>query len=135
MGVTAIKHFDNESAGTVVVRNVERAQRWEINSGATMGVDIWIPWCVSQVDFDHNHYLMIEFSEPARTYWVWQSNEAWQDRVRYHTEAKWKPEASPVPGTAEVNGDRSVEFRSDGTISFSRVGEGSGGPWGTGDTD
>jgi len=121
MGVTAIKHFDNDSAGVVVVRNVERAQSWEINPGATLGVDIWIPWCVSQVDFDNNHYLMIEFSQPARTYWVWQSNEAWKDLVRCNTEGKWKPEASPVWGISYVNGNRSVELQLNGKIVFSEV--------------
>jgi len=121
MGVTAIKHFDNESAGSVFVRNVERADNWEIRTGFAGAVDIWIPWCVSQVDFDHNHYLMIEFRQPVRTYWVWQSNERFEDRVRYNTEGRWKPAASPVPGDAGVDGNRSVELRKDGTLFFSRV--------------
>jgi hypothetical protein len=43
---------------------------------------------MSQIDFNNNHYLMIELRKPARKYWVWQSNEAWQDRVHYNTEGK-----------------------------------------------
>ena len=121
MGVTAIKRFDNKSVGTVIVRNVERGQNFEISAGKTAAIDIWIPWCVSQVDFDNNHYMMIEFRQPARTYWIWQGAEGIVDRVRYNTEGKWKPGGSFVPGESNVDGNRSVELRKDGTIYFSSV--------------
>jgi hypothetical protein len=121
MGITAIKQFNNQSADTVIVRNVERAQFWELSRGLPRAVDIWIPWCVSQVDFNNNHYMMIEFRQPVRTYWIWQSNEGDLDRVRYTPEGRWKPGAASVPGYAYVDGNRSVELRKDGTIFFSQL--------------
>jgi hypothetical protein len=123
MGITAIKSFNNKTTGIVNVRNVERSQEWLVDAGKNLGVDIWIPWCVSQVDFDNNHYMMIIVQQYRnRTYWIWQSNEGDGDHVRYNTQGSWKPEAAWVDGFSGVNGDRAVEIRGDGSLYFLKLG-------------
>jgi hypothetical protein len=120
MGVTAIKHFMNESGANVNVINAERGHEWDLAPDPhPQNAEIWIPWCTSQVDFDWNHYMVI--TTHSRTYWIWQSNEGGQDRVRYNHEGRWKPRAPGVPGHSGVNGDRMVRVLSDGSIQFERL--------------
>jgi hypothetical protein len=130
MGVTAIKHIDNDSEFNIDIKNKERGQHFLVHAHSTAGgnldVDIWIPWCTSQVDFNNNHYIMVTkldkvTEQPVGTYWVWQNNENSRDRVRFNTEGKWKQYASSVPGDASVDGNRSLEILSDGTMNFSRI--------------
>ena len=40
------------------------------------------------------------------------------ERVRYFDQPWWKPNATPVPGVSEVNGERIVEVNADGTFSL-----------------
>ena len=124
MGVTIIKKFMNMSDAVVVVNNVERGHQWEIRPHGPHDpepptTEIWIPWCVSQVDFDHNHYMKIRTK--SRTYWVWQSKEGGEDRVRYNTEGRWTPRATSVPGHPWVDGDRRVYINPDESITFEKL--------------
>ncbi len=74
MGVTAIKTFRNMTSKPVRVTNVERGHTRIIPSEHTQDFDIWIPWCNHQVDFDWNHYMMIEVESTNKSFWIWNSN-------------------------------------------------------------
>lgn len=117
--VTAIKRFTNHTPGLADILNVEHAQRMTCSPGQTLDFDIWIPWCTSQVDFDHNHYLSIRLTNPAITYYIWQSNDDGSDVVRFSTEARWMAGASVVDGAAWVGNDRTVDILANGSLRFS----------------
>jgi hypothetical protein len=81
MAVTAIKGFDNDSLGPVVVENKESGERMTIQAGYARAFDIWIPHCASEKDFAANHYVQIWAQGAGRIFYVWQQDVGGTDRV------------------------------------------------------
>ena len=123
-GLTQLVGLVNKGAGEVYLRNNETGHSVRLAGGKTVGLREMVPWCASQKDFEQWHTIEITVAAsgdaPARHYFVWQSNENWQDRVRHHHELWWKPQAAPIPGASEVNGERVLEVNPDGTLFLRR---------------
>lgn len=116
MGVTAIKHITNNSPQTVFIHNHENpSNSVTINPNSTATIDIWIPWCTSQSDWQWNHYLSVELPNTSRTlYWIWQQDNF----VRYSTDGQFHDQGTHVPGVAQIDADRLLTINSDSSIVF-----------------
>jgi hypothetical protein len=131
MGVTAIAGIINKTTGAVTVKTWELSATGigqpstpvevQVPAGQSVTWGHWVPWCTSQTAFiNGQHYITIQIQSPAKTWYLWQSNENWQDRVRYNDQPWWKPNATPVPGVSEVDGDRVLEVNADGSFQLRR---------------
>jgi hypothetical protein len=120
MGVTAIKRIVNQTGDTVHLTNHENpGTNKTIDPRATVACDVWIPWCTSQADFDHNHYLTV--AAGSRTTWMWQSSEASGDRVRVSPVGMFQANQTPIDGDASVNGNRTLYIRPYGFLEMERL--------------
>jgi hypothetical protein len=59
MTITSIRRISNGATFTIVMTKDEGRTRVEIPAGITQNVDIWIPWCSNQSDFDARKYLQV----------------------------------------------------------------------------
>jgi hypothetical protein len=122
MAVTAIKLFDNDSPGEVVVENKERNQTLVVPRKESLARNVPIPHCASQKDFEHNHFLAIQVRATGRTYYVWQQAAGGEDLVRFTDgpPPRWQDGAPAVPGHSGVDGSRMVEIHENGGLEFHR---------------
>jgi len=119
-GITTIVGIENRSSGSIdVVSQENPGSGVRVQIGQTVPARINIPWCTSQGDFEGGHYIRMD-GPPGGFYYLWQSNENWQDRVRFADKPWWKPGATPVPGVSEVNGERILVINADRTITLRR---------------
>ena len=116
MGITAIKHITNNSSQPVYVHNHENPPNSvTINPNNTATIDIWIPWCTSQSDWQWNHYLSLEQPGASRTLcWIWQQDNF----VRYSTDGQFHGQGAHVPGVAQIDADRFLTINPDNSITF-----------------
>jgi len=121
MGITAIKGLINNSNAPVTLQDYENPSAGGNNitvpsppPGALGPCYMWIPWCTSQNDFNHNHYIMLIGAELGATYYIWQDG----DFVRYSREPAYTPNGPHVPGYAPVNGDRIVSVNPQGLFFY-----------------
>jgi hypothetical protein len=120
MAVTAIKLFDNDSPGEVVVENKERSQTLTVPRKESLARDVWIPHCASQKDFENNHFLAIQVLATGRTCYVWQQAAGGEDLVRFTDgpPPRWQDNAPGVPGHSGVGGNRMLEIHENGGLEF-----------------
>src|SRR5215212_11009433 len=60
MTITSIRKINNDATFTIVLWKDEGRTRVEVPPGATQdNLDIWIPWCSNQNDFDNQKYLSV----------------------------------------------------------------------------
>jgi hypothetical protein len=116
MGVTAIKRIINESSSNSVVINLENGNRVAVGAGSSMPCDIWIPWCASGEDFQHNHLIRVEGTN-IRTHRIWQAQHSDGDYVRATTGDNYVRPGTRINGHSKVNGDRVLVIRS-GTVEL-----------------
>src|SRR6266849_3709901 len=116
MGITAIKHITNNSSQPVYIHNHENpSNSVTINPNNTATIDIWIPWCTSQSDWQWNHYLSVEQPNAPRTLcWIWQQDNF----VRYSTDGQFHDQGTYVPGVAQIDADRLLTINPDNSITF-----------------
>lgn len=116
MGITAIKHIINNSSQTVLIHNHENtANSVTIYPNNCATIDIWIPWCASQGDWQNNHYLSLELPDTASTLcWIWQQDNF----VRFCTDGQFHNQGTSVPGTAQIDADRLLTINPDHSIIF-----------------
>lgn len=110
MGVTAIKRIINESSSDSVVINFENGNRVEVGAGSSMPCDIWIPWCASVGDFQHNHFIKIEGTN-LQTHRIWQARHSDGDFVRATMGPNYVSPGTPINGHSKVDGDRVLVIR------------------------
>lgn len=110
MGVTAIKRIINESSSDSVVINLENGNRVAIGPGGSMPCDIWIPWCASVEDFQHNHFIRIEGAN-LQTHRIWQARHSDGDFVRATTGSNYAIPGFRINGHSKVDGDRVLVIR------------------------
>jgi hypothetical protein len=111
MGVTAIKRIINESSSNSVVINLENGNRVAVGAGGSMACDIWIPWCASVGDFQHNHFIRVEGTS-LPTHRIWQAHHSDGDFVRATTGPNYVIPGTHINGHSKVNGDRVLVIRS-----------------------
>ena len=127
LGVTCIVAVVNKTAGAVAVSYCELSPlTGHVTSDATCadapvaagrGVS-WrkpVPWCTSQGDWENRPYIRVKVENPARVYYLWPSNENRVDRIRSFDQPWWKPQATPVAGASNVDGNRTLEVNADGS--------------------
>jgi len=116
MGITAIKHITNNSSQAVFIHNHENpSNSVTINPNSTATIDIWIPWCTSQSDWQWNHYLSVEQPNASSTLcWIWQQDNF----VRYSTDGQFHDQGTHVPGVAQIDADRLLTINPDNSIIF-----------------
>ena len=123
-GLTEIVAIVNKSGRSVYVLNQENGHSIRVPAGATSGIKENVPWCTSQSDWEQRHNIIVQIDSaptlPKKVYWVWQSNESWQDRIRSFDQPWWKPQATPIGGDSSVNGERVLEIRADGALYLRR---------------
>lgn len=128
VGVTAIKVLVNNTDKWIYVQNHESPNQhfsFEVMPPKNLlspyneyGVNIWVPWCTSQGDFDNGHFLEIGSwdanNEPlTKKYVIWQHDRwgGWWggdgDHIRFSRDGRWHNiNGNWVPGANYVNGDR-----------------------------
>ncbi|HZY90900.1 MAG TPA: hypothetical protein VFE78_39115 [Gemmataceae bacterium] len=123
MGVTAIKRLENRSGATVRLLDVEntnvRGHGVSVGPGASLAVDMWVPWAPQVGDFPGHH---LELQSNGRTrYWVWQAQRADGDYVRFCGDGAWHDPGARACGVAAVgrdvppgDGDRTLVVLDDG---------------------
>jgi hypothetical protein len=128
LGVTYIVAVVNRTAGAVAVSYCELSPLTGYVTSDVTCADVpvaagqsisWrkpVPWCTSQGDWENKHYIRVKVENPARVYYVWQSNENWVDRIRFFDQPWWKPQATPVAGASTVDGNRTLEVNADGSL-------------------
>ena len=131
LGVTFIVGIVNKTSATVTVTSLEdkpllaslAGLQWgsgpkqiQVAPGQSLGWGYAVPWCTSQSDYDKSHYITVQVQSAAKTWYVWQSNENWQDRIRFFDQPWWKPQATPIAGASGVDGDRVLEINADGSL-------------------
>lgn len=120
MGVTAIKQIVNQTNGTADITNYENTRTNQtVPAGASVACDIWIPWCTSQADFEHNHYLKVVAG--LRTTWVWQNKDHSGDQVRASPEGRFQINQTPIEGDSGVDGNRILYIRGSGLLEMARM--------------
>jgi hypothetical protein len=118
MAVTAIRSIRNRVTGGAEyhVRNQEnpndtggRGHDLTVRSGQVIQCNMWIPWCVSQNDFDNHHKILIvptAFQTIPAFFSIWQQG----DYVRYSRDGLFHANGDLVPGNSTAGGDRSVDI-------------------------
>lgn len=125
MGVTAFRQINNNSTQTITLINHENSSNTvTVKPNTIVGIEVWIPWCVSTGDFKWNHYL-----EVAKTVYntgiainhglcvIWQKD----NQVCYSTDLQFHDPGTAIPGVCAINGDRLLTINGDLTISVSVV--------------
>lgn len=123
-GLTELVAIVNKSASSVYFLNQETGHSIRVAAGGTSGIKENVPWCTSQSEWEKWHTMIVvvdsSAARPKKQYWVWQSNENWQDRIRAFDQPWWKPQATPIGGDSSVNGERVLEITSDGSLYLRR---------------
>ena len=120
MAITAIRAVRNLLLNDVYfVRNQEqpndtggKGHALEVDPGAVLTCNMWIPWCRSQEDFDWHHKIIVVpvvNDQIPVVFNIWQEG----DYVRYSRDGLFKSNGDLVPGNCTVGGDRSVEIVGD----------------------
>jgi hypothetical protein len=137
MGITAIVSFTNLLRRELEVVNDLRREKLcnscSANSSSTVWrdrvvsstgqpsqcIDMWIPWCFSEDDFNKGARITIGHPNEAPLYWIWQYADSDGDFVRYSRTGYAKP-GEPIPGDARVTGnsDRGLTVNGDGTLNL-----------------
>jgi hypothetical protein len=117
MGVTAFKSLSNFSGQTVTIINAESGSQRDILANTARGFDYWVPWCTRQGDFPR-HHIELEVPKGTKRYWIWQSQDADGDFVRYSEDGQYHGRddglsnggraGTHVPGFAGVDGNRLI---------------------------
>lgn len=106
MGLTAIRAILNRTDKMIEFRKREESKDTiSLDPGQVQVVNVHIPWCDNQNDFD-TKAIEIKFLNTQKTLYIWQNN----DKVRYSFDG-WIPNGSGVFGTAHEDGDRLLTIR------------------------
>lgn len=107
MGVTAVKRVENRTNGPITIRNVENPKAPGSGSsaapGASLEVDLWIPWATSAKEFAKKHLVV---AAPGNSIWIWQAAHRDGDFVRVSIDGRWRDGANAIGGDSAVDGDR-----------------------------
>jgi hypothetical protein len=108
--ITAIRRIENQTRYTVSLydRENDRADGHNvaIGPGASLNVNMWVPWAATATDF-HGHHLQLRLNGQPR-FWIWQAANADGDFVRCSTNGAWRDQGDKVEGFAGVDGDRTL---------------------------
>jgi hypothetical protein len=126
MPVTAIRHVINETNKLVNIENRETTRDTAGNRG-TVGVkaekqlELWIPWCTREADFEH-HHLDVFVEGKDQPYSIWQAELGGADRVRVSPDGSWQSPGGEIGGLAGVGGNRTLRIQEDGLLLEQYVG-------------
>ncbi len=113
MGVTAIKAILNRTDKMVEFRKREDVHDTiSLDPGQAQVVDVYIPWCDNQQQFDER-VIEIRFLTTDEVLYIWQS----KGKIRYSFNG-WNDNGSAVFGTAHEDGDRILTIREDKRPEF-----------------
>jgi hypothetical protein len=118
MTITSIRRITNEAAFTVVLSKDDGRTRVELSTGTTQdNLDIWIPWCSNQSDFDGRKYLSVialfrDTLFPGSTvawwlFYLWQQDK----QINVATAPAGFSSGVCVPSNCATGGDRRMLIR------------------------
>ena len=125
MGVTAFRQVNNNSTHTITVINHENTSNTVVvKPNTSVGIEMWIPWCVSNGDFKWGHHIDVATTAyntgiPINhgLYSIWQKD----NQVCYSTDLQFHDPGTSIPGVTAINGDRLLTINADLTINVSVV--------------
>ena len=147
MGVTSIRAVTNMSGSAILFWNQERFNLWHQrfsvdpqqtrtqiertdngNVVEVKDVDVWIPWCTSRDEYQRQRFITIQVDLRQATFCIWQCNDRDGDYIRFSTDCRYHgvndgvggTPALRVPGASEVDGNRRIEIKADGTLYLHR---------------
>jgi hypothetical protein len=130
MGVTAVTYINNQSAHPVQISNKEQNYdlRIDPNTGVGWTFNNFIPWCWSP-DYWPKAHIEVKVGQ-KQNFFIWQCNDRDGDHVRFSTADEYRGinaahdtnPAAPVPGISEVNGNRVLVVKPDGSFALVRAG-------------
>src|SRR5215217_1576803 len=103
---TFIKRLENRSTLPVTLFSAESKQTISAGPGATVSVDMAVPWVIPGILGFNDHHLEV-FVGGNRRFWIWQHDNATDgDYVRFSTNGTWSPSNNRVKGFAETGESR-----------------------------
>jgi hypothetical protein len=125
MGITTIKRIVNSTNEWLYIQNHENPNKSGhfivLPPGTSGTVEMWVPWCASQADFQADHFIEIgnwapagNVLNPIREYIIWQHDRGtwWGkdgDHVRFSTDGQWHDmNGNWIGGVSAVDGDRNL---------------------------
>jgi hypothetical protein len=125
MGVTAFRQINNNSTSTITLVNHENSSNTVngVEPHTTVGIEVWIPWCVSTNDFKWGHYLSVATPRNDLGYnqlWaIWQKDN--QVCCCQGPNFAFSSPGTPIPGICAINGDRLLTINADLSITVSVI--------------
>lgn len=115
----SIRTVQNKNASIIYVNDHENpghtGNHVSVKSGEVGGCDMWVPWCVNDSDFTHNHYITVSLGTAGnQVFWIWEDSGI----IRFSQVAKYDVNASAVPGNANAGHDKTLIVEADGSISI-----------------
>jgi hypothetical protein len=111
MGVTAIRKVRNNSNSIASIVNNEtpddtKGGKGDVQANSEKDLYMWIPWCTDSGGFA-KHHIQIDMGD-GRHFSIWQANLGGSDHVRLSTDNSWHNPGDLVPGSSQVDGDRTL---------------------------
>ena len=122
-GVTRIVRWRSESAHDYVIKQYQTNQNFILHAGemleghgATYEFDI--PWCSRPHDVSLGHFIQLyAVNVPSVPIWyIWQNDQGNDDKVRAGEKLSFP--AARINGYSDVNGDRHLIIKADGSIEM-----------------
>jgi len=126
MGWTNVKSLQNDTDHEILahLNDVDPPPIWitvdkkvVCPPGKSTVLDWNLPWVTSSMDFGVRH-IVLEIPTGTEKYWIYQGEDRDGDFVRYLTNRTFIQMAPVVPGVHDVNGDRVIMVKTDGSFEF-----------------
>ncbi len=122
--VTEIKLVVNMTNGPVIVYNLEQPDGRDnmtvpandvgiSGAGNIDNIPMFIPWCDDSNKWKTGH-ILVRVNTKAVEFCIWQSGS----KVRYCTDNVFHPNGQPVPGYADIRGERVVVIDKQLNLTF-----------------